>query len=856
MREERPVSERSYVTIDGNEAASLIAHQASEVIAIYPITPASPMGEFADAWSAVGRKNIFGTVPDVIEMQSEAGAAGAVHGSLQTGALTTTFTASQGLLLMIPNMFKISGELLPTVFHISARTLATHALSIFGDHSDVMSARSCGWAMVASNSIQEVHDLAMICHAATLKARVPFLHFFDGFRTSHEVNKIEVIAADDIRAMLDQQYISEFRARAMNPDHPVLRGTAQNPDVFFQSREGANPYYDAVAGIVQETMDRYARLVGRQYHLFDYVGAPDADRVVILMGSGVGAAEEAVNDLVRRGEKVGMLKVRLFRPFAVDAFIAALPKSVRRIAVLDRTKEPGAVGEPLYQEVITALVEGLSRPAGNGCPMPKVIGGRYGLSSKEFTPAMTVAVFEELKKESPKRHFTVGIQDDVTHLSLSYDPAYSTEPNDVVRAVFFGLGSDGTVGASKNSVKIVGENTPLHAQGYFVYDSKKAGSITVSHLRFSPRPIESTYLVSRASFVACHQFQFMENVDFLDIADPGATFLLNSPFPANEVWDRLPREAQQQIISKKLKFYIVDGYGVAAAAGMALRINTVMQTCFFALAGMLPRDEAIGEIKNAISKTYGKRGESIVQKNFAAVDASLAGLVEVTVPATVTSTFNRRPPVAEGGTEFVQQVLSPIIAGKGDSLPVSALPADGTYPTDTAKIEKRSIALEIPIWDPEVCIDCAQCALLCPHAAIRLKPYLPEALANAPSTFRSKPWRGKEYPDHLMTIQVAPDDCTGCGVCVDVCPAKSKEVARRKAINMEPKLNHLETERKNYEHFLRIPDFDRTRVKVDTIKGSQILKPLFEYSGACAGCGETPYVKLMSQLFGDRAIIG
>ncbi|MHB8861089.1 MAG: pyruvate:ferredoxin (flavodoxin) oxidoreductase [Pirellulaceae bacterium] len=848
------MSQRSFVTIDGNEAASLIAHQTNEVIAIYPITPASPMGEFSDAWSAMGRKNIFGTVPDVIEMQSEAGAAAAVHGSLQAGALTTTFTASQGLLLMIPNMFKIAGELLPTVFHISARTLATHALSIFGDHSDVMSTRSCGWAMLASNSVQEIHDLAMICHGATLKARIPFLHFFDGFRSSHEVNKIEMLEPEDIRAMVDQPLIEQFRGRAMNPDQPVLRGTAQNPDVFFQAREACNPFYDAVPQIVQEYMDRFAQLVGRQYHLFDYVGASDAERVIVMMGSGVGAAEEALSALVKRGEKVGLVKVRLYRPFAVEAFIRALPATVRSIAVLDRTKEPGALGEPMYLDVVAALVEGWNDIHSGA--IPRVIGGRYGLSSKEFTPAMVMAVYDELTKAQPKRHFTVGIFDDVTHLSLKYDAELSTEAKDVIRAVFYGLGSDGTVGASKNSVKIVGENTPMYAQGYFVYDSKKAGSMTVSHLRFSPRPIESTYLITRASFVACHQFVFMETTDVLEMADPGATFLLNSPYGAEEVWDRLPIEAQQQIIDKKLKFYVVDAVKVAQEAGMGGRINTVMQTCFFALSGILPREEAIEQIKYAINKTYGKRGESVLRKNFAAVDGALGEMREVKVPAATSSTFRRQAVSTEGASDFVKRVTAVIYAGKGDLLPVSALPVDGTFPTDTAKYEKRSIALEIPIWDPSICIDCALCAFVCPHAAIRIKPYMAAALDGAPAAFQSKESRGKDFDGYRMTIQVAPDDCTGCGVCVEVCPAKSKEAVRHRAINMQPKLDHLAAERKNFEFFLSIPDYDRTQVKTDTVKGTQILKPLFEYSGACAGCGETPYVKLMTQLFGDRMMIG
>jgi len=847
------VTERKFVTIDGNEAAALIAHQANECIAIYPITPASPMGELADAWSSVGRKNIYGTVPSVIEMQSEAGAAATVHGSLQAGAMTTTFTASQGLLLMIPSMYKIAGELTPTVFHISARTLATHALSIFGDQSDVMSVRGAGWAMVASNTVQEVHDLALICQSATLQTRVPFLHFFDGFRTSHEVNKIELLTADDIRAMIDEQLVREHRARGMDPDRPVLRGTAQNPDVFFQAREAANPFYDAVPGVVQATMDEFAQLTGRQYHLFDYVGAPDAERVAVIMGSGAGAVEEAVGALLARGEKVGVVKVRLYRPFDGAAFVAALPSTVKSIAVLDRTKEPGAMGEPLYQDVITALVE--NRAGGNGS-LPHVIGGRYGLSSKEFTPAMVVSILQELSSDSPQRHFTIGIVDDVTHLSLKWDPEFSTEGDDVTRAVFYGLGSDGTVGATKNSVKIIGENTPLYAQGYFVYDSKKSGSMTVSHLRFSPRPINSSYLISRAGFVACHTFQFLEKIDVLETAEPGATFLLNSHFGPEEVWDKLPIEVQETIIARRLKFFVVDAYEVARKSQMGVRINTIMQTCFFALVGVLPREQAIEQIKSTIRKTYGKRGESVLRQNFAAVDAALDGLREVHVPDTVTSAHRRLPPIAASESDFVQRVTSVLAAGKGDLLPVGAMPVDGTFPTATAKVEKRSIAIEIPIWDKEICIQCGLCALVCPHAAIRSKAFPASALEGQPGGYASTAFRGKELPDHLLTIQVAPDDCTGCGVCVDVCPAKSKEAVKHKAINMEPKMEHLERERANFDFFLGIPELDRTDLKVDTVKGSQLLQPLFEFSGACAGCGETPYLKLMSQLFGDRCLIG
>jgi pyruvate-ferredoxin/flavodoxin oxidoreductase len=847
------VSDRKYATIDGNEAAAQIAHQLNEVIAIYPITPASPMGELSDSWSCAGRENIFGTVPQVIEMQSEAGAAGVVHGALQAGALTTTFTASQGLLLMIPNMYKIAGELTPTVFHIAARSLATHALSIFGDHSDVMSVRGTGWAMLASNSVQEVHDMALIAQAATLRSRVPFLHFFDGFRTSHEINKIEQLESQDFRALIDDQWIQEHRHRALDPEQPVLRGSAQNPDVFFQAREAANPYYDDLPRMVQETMDQFDKLVGRRYQLFDYIGASNAERIIVMMGSGAGAATEAIEALLQQGEKVGLLKVRLYRPFDTQAFLDALPKTVERIAVLDRTKEPGSVGEPLYQDVVTALAQ--HEAWSDFCGGPKVIGGRYGLSSKEFTPAMAARVLEELKSENPKREFTIGIIDDVTHLSLKWDPDFSTDPADVTRAVFYGLGSDGTVGASKNSVKIIGENTSLYAQGYFVYDSKKAGSVTISHLRFSPRQINSTYLIERANFVACHQFQFLDRIDVLATAEPGAVFLLNAPFTSDEVWDHLPVEIQQTIIDKQLKFYVVDAYQVARDAGMSNRINTVMQTCFFALSGTLESDEAIGHIKQAITKSYGKRGEAVLRRNFAAVDAALAGLAEVKVPAKVTSEKHRISLLDTNGSDFVSRVTARLLAGQGDLLPVSALPVDGTFPTNTAKLEKRSIAYEIPIWDPDICIACGLCALVCPHAAIRSKAYPLATLNGKPDAFQSIAWKGQDLPDHLLTIQVAPDDCTGCGVCVDVCPAKSKAVVKHKAINMLPKQDHLDRERENYNYFLTIPELDRRELKLNTVKGSQLLEPLFEYSGACAGCGETPYLKLLSQLYGDRAMI-
>jgi len=844
------VSERRFVTIDGNEATSVIAHLCNEVMAIYPITPSSGMGELTDAWAAAGRKNMFGTVPHVVEMQSEAGAAGAVHGSLQAGALTCTFTASQGLLLMIPNMFKIAGELTPTVFHITARSVATHALSIFGDHGDVMACRSTGWGMLAGGSIQEVHDMALIAYASTYASRVPFIHFFDGFRSSHEVNKIEQLSEDDVRAMVDPKLVWEHRRRALNPDAPVLRGTAQNPDVFFQAREACNPFYDKTAGIVQAQMDKFAKLVGRQYHLFDYVGAPDAERVVVVMASGCGVVEEAVEQMVAQGEKVGLVQVRLYRPFDGKAFVGALPKSVKKIAVLDRTKEPGAIGEPLYQDVLTALMENDVRP------MPSVIGGRYGLSSKEFTPAMAVGVFAEMKKDQPRKHFTVGIQDDVTRLSVDYDPSYSTEAADVVRAVFFGLGSDGTVGANRNSVKIVGENTPLYAQGYFVYDSKKAGSVTVSHLRFSPRPIKGSYLVSKANFVACHQSVFVEKLDMLSLADEGATFLLNSTFGPDEVWDSLPVETQEQIIKKKLKFYVIDAYEVARKAEMGVRINTVMQTCFFKLANVLPVDKAIGHIKEAIQKTYGKKGGgAVVERNNAAVDGALAALHEVKVPGKVTSKLRLHAGTTGNPPAFVKNVLGTMIANRGDELPVSAMPVDGTFPTATTQYEKRSIALDIPIWDQDVCIQCGICSLVCPHAAIRMKAFDPKYAEGGPAEFVCVDWKGKEYPGMKARVQVAPDDCTGCGACVNACPAKNREVAKRKAINMEPKLGHLEVERKNYDYFLSIPDMDRAQVKADTVKGSQLLLPLFEYSGACAGCGETPYVKLITQFFGDRMLV-
>ncbi len=845
--------DRAPIILDGNEAAASVAYRLNEVIAIYPITPSSPMGEWADQWRSEDKKNIWGAVPDVIEMQSEGGAAGALHGALQAGALGTTFTASQGLLLMIPNMFKIAGELTAAVIHVAARTVATHALSIFGDHSDVMAARSTGFAMLASNSVQEAHDFALIAQAATLESRIPFLHFFDGFRTSHEVNKIIPLLDEDLRAIVDERFIQQHRERALSPDRPVLRGTAQNPDVFFQAREACNPFYRACPQIVQDVMDRFARQTGRSYHLFDYVGAPDAERVVILMGSGAGAAAECVKALQKSGEKVGFLKVRLYKPFALEAFFAALPTTVRSIAVLDRTKEPGSVGEPLYQDIATASLE---RHAGNGSrPLPRIIGGRYGLSSKEFTPAMVKAVFDELKKSQPQNHFTIGIHDDVTHTSLNYDPAFSTEDPRTVRALFYGLGSDGTVGANKNSIKIIGKGTKNYAQGYFVYDSKKAGAITVSHVRFGPEPIESTYLISKGSFVACHQFQFIDRIDVLAAAEPGATFLLNAPFGPEEIWSHLPRQVQQTLIDKKLKFYVIDAYSVAREAGMGTRINTIMQTCFFAISGVLPREEAIAAIKKAIQETYGKRGEAVVQKNFAAVDQALSRLHQVKVPEKVSATFEMLPPVPTRAPAFVREVVGTIIAGNGDALPVSALPIDGTFPTATAQWEKRNIAQQIPVWDTELCIQCGKCVLVCPHAVIRAKVYDASHLANAPAAFKTAKPRWREFESLRYTLQVAPEDCTGCRLCVEICPAKSKSEVKHKAINMEMQAPLRAQESANWDFFLSLPEFDRERISHTQVKDTQLLEPLFEFSGACAGCGETPYIKLLTQLFGDRLLI-
>jgi pyruvate-ferredoxin/flavodoxin oxidoreductase len=844
------------VTIDGNEATAYAAYRVNEVCAIYPITPSSPMGEWADQWSAEKVPNIWGTVPTVVEMQSEGGASGALHGALQAGSLATTFTASQGLLLMIPNMYKIAGELTAAVIHVSARTLATHALSIFGDHSDVMATRQTGFALLASNSVQEAMDCALIAQAATLEARVPFLHFFDGFRTSHEVDKVEQLSEDDMRAMIDEELVRAHRARALSPDRPFIRGTAQNPDVFFQARETVNPYYLAAPTIVANVMDKFARIVGRRYHLFDYVGAPDAERVVVLMGSGAETAQETVEYLMARGEKVGVLKVRLYRPFSAEHFIAALPATVKTLAVLDRTKEPGAAGEPLYVDVVTTVSEAVASGQAPFRSLPRILGGRYGLSSKEFTPAMVKGVFDNAAADKPKNHFTVGIEDDVTHTSLDYDPEFSTEDPKTVRALFYGLGADGTVSANKNSIKIIGEETPSNAQGYFVYDSKKAGAITVSHLRFGPKPIHSTYLISQASFVACHQFSFLERFNMLHAAAPGATFLLNSPYGPEEVWDHLPRTVQQQIISKKLRFFVIDAYQVAKDTGMGVRINTIMQTCFFAISGVLPREEAIASIKHAIEKTYGKRGEAVVKKNFAAVDAALDHLHEVKVPGQVTSSFDIRRPVPVEAPEFVQHVTARIVAGEGDGLPVSAFPVDGTFPSATTQWERRNIALEIPVWDEAICIQCGKCVLVCPHAVIRAKVYEPGLLAQAPPTFKSSAARWKEFKDLKYTLQVAPEDCTGCALCVQICPVKSKTEVRHRAINMEPQPPIREQERDNWSFFLTLPEMDRRVLNLSQVKDVQLLRPLFEFSGACAGCGETPYVKLLSQLFGDRAIMG
>ena len=850
------------VTLEGNEAVAAVAYALSEVIAIYPITPSTLMGEFADSWSAAGRKNLWGTVPQVIEMQSEGGAAGALHGALQTGALATTFTASQGLLLMLPNMYKIAGELTPTVFHVAARSLATQALSIFGDHSDVMATRASGFALLASHSVQAAQDLALVAHAATLEARVPFLHFFDGFRTSHEINTIVPLSTDELRAMIDEELVAAHRRRALSPDHPFIRGTAHNPDTFFQARESVNPYYLAGPDIVQQAMDRFATLTGRHYHLFDYTGDPRAERVIVAMGSGAQTAEETAASLAGQGERVGVITVHLFHPFSVAHFLHALPETVRTMAVLDRTKEPGSLGEPLFLEIAAALHE--REP---DRPMPRVIGGRYGLASKEVTPAMVKGIFDEMGQAEPKRHFTIGITDDVTHSSLAYDPAFSVERGETVQCVFWGLGSDGTVSANKNAIKIIGEETQNHAQGYFVYDSKKAGSVTISHLRFGPQPIRAPYQIgeNRADFVACHQFSFLERFDVLKYARPGGIFLLASRYGPEEVWDHLPIEVQQEMVEKKLRFFVIDAHSVARETGMGGRINTVMQTCFFALSGVLPREQAIAQIKHSIRKTYGKRGEAVVQKNFQAVDETLSRLYEVPIPAAVPAAtarrplplpvLRRRPPVPEEAPAFVREVLGKMLALEGDDLPVSALPCDGTYPSGTAQWEKRNIALEMPVWDPDLCIQCGKCVMVCPHAVIREKVYAPEQLAGAPESFLATDARFKAFPGMKYTLQVSPEDCTGCSLCVDACPVKDKRQVGRKALNMAAQPPLREREKANWQFFLTLPEVERSQLNVAAIKDAQLLQPLFEFSGACAGCGETPYIKLMTQLFGDRLVV-
>ncbi|GBL13758.1 pyruvate-flavodoxin oxidoreductase [Microcystis aeruginosa NIES-1211] len=844
------MTKKTYATIDGNEAVARVAYRLSEVIAIYPITPSSPMGEWSDSWAAERRANLWGTIPSVIEMQSEGGAAGTLHGALQTGSLTTTFTSSQGLLLMLPNFYKIAGELTSSVVHVAARALAAQGLSIFGDHSDVMSARSTGWAMLAANSVQEAHDLAAIATATTLETRLPFLHFFDGFRTSHEVQKVELISDETLKELIDEDLIIAHRQRALTPDRPVLRGTAQNPDVYFQARESVNPFYHACPDITQKIMDRFAQLTGRQYHLYEYHGAPDAERVIMLMGSGGETVHETVDYLNQNGAKVGVLKVRLYRPFAAEKLLAALPTTVKKIAVLDRCKEPGAGGDPLYLDVVNAFMEEYEGQ------LPKIVGGRYGLSSKEFTPAMVAGIFDNLSLDKPKNHFTIGIVDDLTFSSLEYDRSFSTEPDEVVRAVFYGLGSDGTVGANKNSIKIIGEDTDNYAQGYFVYDSKKSGSVTVSHLRFGPHPIRSTYLITDANFIACHQWEFVEQFDLLETAKPNSIFLLNSPYPPEEVFSHLPRHLQQTIIDKNLQVYTINATQVAKEAGMGSRINTVMQVCFFALAGVLSREDAIAQIKKAIRKTYGKKGEEIVQMNIKAVDSALEHLYQVLIPATVTpEAFELRPAIPDNAPAFVQEVLGKIIARHGDQLPVSALPNDGTYPTATSQWEKRNIAQEIPVWDADVCVQCGKCVLVCPHAVIRSKVYDEAELATAPETFKVANAKDHDWKGLKFTIQVAAEDCTGCGLCVDVCPAKNKSQPRLRAINMAPQLPLREQERVNWDFFLNLPNPDRLSLNLNKINHQQMQEPLFEFSGACAGCGETPYVKLVSQLFGDRMIV-
>jgi pyruvate-ferredoxin/flavodoxin oxidoreductase len=847
------VKQKKLVTVDGGNAVAHIAYRVSDICSIYPITPSSDMSELSDLWATQGVKNIWGEVPQVIEMQSEGGAAGTAHGALQTGALTTTFTASQGLLLMLPNMYKIAGELTSSVFHVAARSIAAQALSIFGDHQDVMAARMTGFAMLSSASVQEAHDSALICHAATLKARVPFINFFDGFRTSHEINKISLIPDEQIRAMIDEELVFAHRNRALNPDNPFIRGTAQNPDVYFQGRESANPFYDAVPGIIQETMDQLAALTGRQYKLFEYHGAEDAEEVIVMMGSGVQVVEETLDKLNAEGRKLGVVNVRLFRPFSMEHMIAALPKSVKRIAVLDRTKEPGGAGEPLYQDVITALAEAFN--GGMIDAMPKVIGGRYGLSSKEFTPAMARGVFDNLASDKPKNHFTVGIKDDVTNTSIDYDPSFDIEPDNVTRAMFFGLGSDGTVSANKNSIKIIGESTDLYCQGYFVYDSKKAGSQTTSHLRFGPDEIRAPYLITSANFIACHKYNFIDQVEMLDKAADGAVFLLNSPVGPDKVWDELPEPVQQQIIDKNIEFYVIDATTVARNVGMGRRINTIMQTCFFALSGVLPRDEAIAKIKAAIEKTYMRKGQEIVELNFKAVDASLDHLHKVKVPGKISTHKGMKPAVSELAPAFVKEVTAPMLIGRGDDLPVSKIPVDGTYPSGTARWEKRNIADIIPKWEPEVCIQCGNCSFVCPHSVIRARFYHEDTLQKAPASFESAPVTARGFPETRYTLQIYAEDCTGCGLCVEACPAYDLNDKSRKAINMEEKAPFLEDAKKNIDFFETIPVNRRATVNFSSVRGAQFLEPLFEFSGACAGCGETPYVRLLTQLFGPRLLV-
>lgn len=860
------IMNKTFATIDGNEAVARVAYKLNEVIAIYPITPSSAMGEWADAWSAEGRPNLWGTIPSVVQMQSEGGAAGAVHGALQTGSLSTTFTASQGLLLMIPNFYKIAGELTSAVVHVAARSLATHALSIFGDHSDVMAARATGFALLCSASVQESQDFALIAHAATLEARVSFMHFFDGFRTSHEVQKVKLLSDDDLRSQIHNNLILAHRSRALTPDRPVLRGTAQNPDVYFQGREGANLYYNTCPEIVQRIMDEFGERTGRHYQIYEYYGANDADRVIVLMGSGCETVHETVDYLNARGEKLGVVKVRLYRPFDVQRFVAVLPTSVKAIAVLDRTKEAGSAGEPLYLDVVAAIHEAWGeRRAGeaggeNTSSSPKIIGGRYGLSSKEFTPAMVKGIFDNLAQAKPKNHFTIGINDDVSHTSLSFDPNFSTESDNVVRAMFYGLGADGTVGANKNSIKIIGEETDNYAQGYFVYDSKKSGSMTVSHLRFAKEPIRSTYLIDQANFIGCHHWGFLERIDILKAAIPGATLLLNSPYNADTVWEYLPLKVQQQIIDKHLKLYVINASQVARESGMGGRINTIMQVCFFALAGVLPQEEAIAKIKQAIDKTYGKKGAEVVRMNLQAVDNTLENLHKVDIPQTIntpnycTEAINRVSTL-NSAPEFVREVLGKIMVWEGDDLPVSTLPVDGTFPVGTAKWEKRNVAQEIPVWEPDVCVQCGKCVMVCPHSAIRAKAYQADELVNAPETFKSTGAKDKDFANQKFTIQVAPEDCTGCTICVNICPAKNKSEPSLKAINMAQQLPLQEQERKNWDFFLSLPNPDRRSLKLNQIRQQQLQEPLFEFSGACAGCGETPYLKLLTQLFGDRAVI-